>query len=107
VLLCVQVGGRFQGERALFLTRFGDELTWAGGARVDLVRRSRFDAAALAEVAGLVGPTDGTRPVEVRGGLRVRFGSFAVDLGAGGGVVNEVAAPAWRMFAILRHQIRL
>jgi hypothetical protein len=105
LLFCAQVGVRFQGERSLFLTRFGDELTWVAGAGVDLVQHGRFGALAMFEAGGLVGPSDGTRPTEVRGGVRALLGGFTVDVGAGGGVVSEVASPAWRVFAILRHRL--
>ena len=105
VLLCGQLGVRFQGERNLFVTRFGDELTWVVGAGVDLVHRGRFGALAMFEAGGLVGPTDGTRPTELRGGLRALLGGFSLDVAAGGGVTNDVASPAWRVFAILRHHL--
>lgn len=103
VLALAQLGARFAGERELFFTRFGDELTWLAGTHVRLGSRGRFVGAALAEVGGFVGPSPGTRPIEVRGGFRFGVAPWSLDLAAGAGVVNEAGAPAFRVLAILRH----
>jgi hypothetical protein len=102
VTLAATVGVRFQRDRTLFTTAFGDELTWSGGAAVRLFGRGRFVGSAVFESAGAVGPSTGTRPVELRGGLRAAIGRFAVDAGAGGGVNGDVGAPAWRVFLVGR-----
>ena len=52
------------------------------------------------------GDQDGADPVAAAGrplGLEVQ--AVRLDLGAGGGVTNDVASPAWRVFAILRHHL--
>jgi hypothetical protein len=98
VTLAASVGARFQKERALFTTQFGDELTWSAAAAVVVVRRLSI----IAEAAGGVGPSDGTRPAELRGSLRGLFGPVALDLGAGAGVDGDVGAAAWRIFLVAR-----
>jgi hypothetical protein len=100
--LAATVGVRFQRDRTLFTTRFGDELTWSAGAALRLFARGRVAGSAVFESAGAVGPSSGTRPVELRGGARVAIGRFAVDAGAGGGVDGDVGAPAWRLFLVAR-----
>jgi hypothetical protein len=96
------VGVRFQRDRTLFTTQFGDELTWSAGAGLRVWTRGRFSGSAIFESAGAVGPSTGTRPVELRGGLRAAIGWFALDAGAGGGVDSDVGAPAWRVFLVAR-----
>jgi hypothetical protein len=103
LVLVAALGVRFQNERKLFLTTFGDELTWLGGAGLRVVEHGRFAGSLVAEVGGFVGPSPGTRPIEVRGAARLEYGAFALDLGAGAGVVHEVGAPSWRVLAVLRH----
>jgi hypothetical protein len=102
LLLVAELGVRFAGERKLFLTSFGDEFTWVFGAKLGLVDRPQFGLHAVAEFAGFVGPSDGTRPTEARGGLGVAIGPLLVDLGAGGGITSDVAAPSWRVLAVVR-----
>ena len=106
-LFCAALGVRFAPERTLFETTFGDELTWLGGASLALVERGRFSGGLVAEFAGAVGPSDGTRPAEFRGGLRAALGALAVDVGAGAGLVGDAGAPSWRLFAVLRHSFHL
>jgi hypothetical protein len=96
------VGVRFQRDHTLFTTQLGDELTWSAGAGLRLWSRGRFAGSAIFESAGAVGPSAGTRPVELRGGVRAAIGRFAVDAGAGGGVDGDVGAPAWRVFVVAR-----
>jgi hypothetical protein len=105
--LGVTLGARFApvGDRQLFGTRFGDELTWSVGAIVVLGARGRWRGSLLGEAAGAVGPSDGTRPVELRGGVRIGWRSLAVDVGAGAGVDADVAAPSWRLFVVARSVI--
>jgi hypothetical protein len=98
VTLAASVGARFQKEHALFMTEFGDELTWSAAAAVRVVARLTL----IAEAAGAVGPSAGTRPVEARGALRLRLGPVALDVGAGAGLDGDVGAPAWRLFAVVR-----
>ena len=96
--LAASVGVRFQKERALFTTQFGDELTWSAAAAVAVIRRLSI----IAEAAGGVGPSAGTRPAELRGALRGIFGPVALDLGAGAGVDGDVGAPSYRVFLVAR-----
>ena len=96
------MGARFQKERALFTTQFGDELTWAGAAAVAIVRRAMGGLDAIVEGAGAVGPSDGTRPAELRGALRGVFGPVTLDLGGGAGVDGDVGAPKYRVFLVAR-----
>jgi hypothetical protein len=100
--LAAQVGVRFEKDRALFTTSFGDELIWGAGAALSLVERARLGLGAIFEGAGGVGPSAGTRPAELRGAVRLRVGPGALDAGAGGGVDAAVGAPAWRVFVVAR-----
>jgi hypothetical protein len=102
VVLLAQLGARFAGERHLFGTSFSDELTWLAGLAVDLGHRGSFSSSLLAEAAGGVGGSPGTRPAEVRGGLRLQLGQFSLDLGAGAGVAGDVGAPSWRVIGVIR-----
>jgi hypothetical protein len=104
LLVIAMLGVRFQPERSLFRTTFGDELTWLLGVSVRAWERGRFRLEGLLEAAGFAGTSDGTRPVELRGGVRTAFGHFSLDLAGGGGLTPDVAAPSWRLLAILRHQ---
>jgi hypothetical protein len=105
--LAAQVGVRFEKDRALFQTAFGDELTWSAAAALALVERATFGIGAIFEGAGGVGPSAGTRPAELRGAVRLRLGPVALDAGAGGGVDGDVGAPAWRVFLVARGGIPL
>jgi hypothetical protein len=96
------VGVRFERDRTLFNTSFGDELTWSAGAMARVLERGRIAGGVVFESAGAVGAASGTRPVELRGGVRLGIGRFALDAGAGGGVNSDVGAPAWRVFLIAR-----
>lgn len=108
VTLAASLGARFQKERALFFTRFGDELTWSAAAAVALVERTRLGLSAIVEGAGAVGPSTGTRPAELRGALRLALArGFVVDAGAGGGLDRDVGAPAWRVFVVGRGSLPL
>lgn len=98
VTLAASLGARFQKERALFTTQLGDELVWAGAVAAAIIPRLSL----VAEFAGAVGPSDGTRPAEFRGALRGVFGPVALDLGAGTGFNHDVAAAAWRIFLVAR-----
>ncbi len=100
--LAAQVGVRFEKDRSLFTTSFGDELTWSGGAAFAIVERTRIGLGAIFEGAGGVGSATGTRPAELRGALRLRVGPVALDAGAGGGLDADVGAPAWRVFLVAR-----
>jgi hypothetical protein len=102
VFVAAGLGVRFAPERQLFLTHFGDELTWVLGVGVAAWRGKKAHLALMAEGAGAVGAEPGTRPVELRGALRFGWGTFSVDAGAGGGVIAEVGAPAWRLFLVAR-----
>lgn len=98
VTLAASAGARFQKERALFTTQFGDELVWAAALAVAIVPRLSI----IGEATGAVGPQAGTRPAEARGALRGVLGPVALDLGAGAGVDGDVGAPAWRVFLVAR-----
>jgi hypothetical protein len=98
VTLAASIGARFQKERALFTTQFGDELVWAGALAVAIIPRLQL----IAEAAGGVGPSDGTRPAELRGALRGVFGPVTLDLGGGAGVDGDVGAPKYRVFLVAR-----
>ncbi|MDB4969652.1 MAG: Myxococcales trans domain protein [Myxococcales bacterium] len=103
----VSVGARFANERTLFLTRLGDELTWAAGVGASVIERSRLGAGLVVEGAGAVGGSDGSRPVELRGAVRLRLGPVGVDAGAGAGLDRDAGAPAWRLFLVARSTIGL
>jgi hypothetical protein len=105
VLFVAGAGVRFQPERSLARTAFGDELDWNAGALVALFARRGVEGGAIAEFAGQVGASPGTRPAEVRGGFRIGWRSLSLDLGAGAGLDGDVGAPAWRVFAIFRHAL--
>jgi hypothetical protein len=107
VTLAAQAGARFQKDRALFLTRFGDELVWGAAAAVSIVERAKLGLVAIVEAAGGVGPSAGTRPVEARGALRLHVGPVGLDLGAGGGLDGDVGAAAWRVFLVARGALGL
>ncbi|HEX9100859.1 MAG TPA: hypothetical protein VF997_01580, partial [Polyangia bacterium] len=107
VTLALSLGARFQKERSLFLTQFGDELTWAAAAAVAVVERAMGGLAAVVEAAGGVGPSAGTRPAELRGALRLALGPVALDAGAGAGLDGDVGAPAWRVFVVARGALAL
>jgi hypothetical protein len=102
VALAATVGARFQKERALFTTRFGDELVWGAAGSLVLFARPRGALAALVEGEGAVGPSTGTRPAELRGALRATWPVVSVDAGAGVGLDGDVGAPAWRVFVVAR-----
>lgn len=107
LVLAASLGVRFEKDRALFLTRFGDELTWAGAAALGLVERPRLGLQAIVEAAGAVGPSRGTRPAELRGALRLGLRALSLDAGAGAGLDSDVGAPAWRVFVMARGQMPL
>jgi hypothetical protein len=98
VTLAASVGARFQKERSLFTTQFGDELVWSGGLAVAIIPRLSL----IAEAAGAVGPSDGTRPAELRGAIRGVVGPVTLDLGGGAGVDDDVGAPKYRVFLVAR-----
>jgi hypothetical protein len=102
VLLAFALGVRFAPDRELFLTHLGDELTYSAGLAVRAWERRWFALSWVAEGAGAVGGSPGSRPVEARGAVRLGLGPVVVDAGAGGGLDGEVAAPAWRVFLIAR-----
>jgi len=103
LLVVAMLGVHFQPERTLFRTTFGDEITWLAGASVRAWERGRFRLDALLEAGGFAGTSDGTRPAELRGGLRTGWGDCTVDLAAGGGLTHDAASPAWRFVAVVRH----
>jgi hypothetical protein len=107
VTLAAQAGARFQKDRVLFLTRFGDELVWGAAAALSIVERTRVGIGAIVEGAGAVGPSAGTRPIEVRGAARLRLGPVALDAGAGAGLDGDVGAAAWRVFLVARGALGL
>ncbi|MCU1280578.1 MAG: Myxococcales trans domain protein, partial [bacterium] len=57
VTLALQAGARFQKDRTLFLTRFGDELVWGAAAALSIVERATAGVGAIVEGAGAVGPS--------------------------------------------------
>jgi hypothetical protein len=105
VTLAASAGARFAPERNLFTTQFSDELTFGAGAALVIVARGRLAVSALAECVGAVGAQAGTRPVELRGAVRLQIGRFSVEAGSGGGVDGDLGAPAWRLFAVARGQV--
>jgi hypothetical protein len=100
VLLAAALGVRFASERQLFETSFGDELTWSFGAGARAWARRRLYLELFAEAAGAVGSSSGTRPVELRGAVRLGIWPVSLDVGAGAGVDDQVGAPAWRLFVV-------
>jgi hypothetical protein len=102
VTIAAALGVRFAPDRSLFATHFGDELTWGLGGEVRAWERGRLSLDVLAEGAGAVGASPGTRPVELRGALRLGVRPMAIEAGAGAGVDGEVGAPAWRVFLVVR-----
>jgi hypothetical protein len=102
VLLAAALGARFASERQLFETTFGDELTWSLGAGARAWAKRRLYLELLAEASGAVGSSSGTRPVELRGAVRLGIWPFSLDVGAGAGVDDQVGAPAWRLFVMAR-----
>lgn len=106
--LALSAGARFQKDRALFTTRFGDELTWAAALAAAIVSRPPLALDAVVEAAGAVGPSTGTRPAELRAALRLKLRAWlALDAGAGAGLDRDVGAPAWRVFAAARGTLGL
>ncbi|HEX4462789.1 MAG TPA: hypothetical protein VIA18_32675 [Polyangia bacterium] len=96
------LGVRFIGDRTLFATKFGDELTWGAAASLRLVTHPRAGLAAVLEGEGAVGEFAYTRPAELRGALRVTSRWVSFDAGAGGGLDADIGAPAWRVFVVAR-----
>lgn len=96
------LGVRFIGDRTLFATELGDELTWGAAASLRLVTRPRAGLAVVLEGEGAVGEFVYTRPAELRGALRVTSRWVAFDAGAGGGLDGDIGAPAWRVFVVAR-----
>jgi hypothetical protein len=89
----------------LFLSSFGDELTWLAGSSVELFTHEWLRGALLVELAGAASPA--SHPVELRAALRLAarswlLGDFSLDLGGGAGLDPEPQAPAWRFTAIGR-----
>jgi hypothetical protein len=107
LLVAVALGVRFEPERKLFLTTFGDELTWLAGASSQLFEHGAWRGAILVEATGGVGASDGTRPVELRGAGRVGFRGFSFDLSGAGGLTSDVGAPSWRVLGVLRGRFAL
>lgn len=113
--IALDAGVRFAPSRRLYQTPVGHRFEWA--AALGLLplppRLRRPGLGVLAELAGavdpLVGlPADASRsvPVEARGALRgvlaLPFGPVTLDLGAGLGLTSAAAAPAYRVFLLLR-----
>jgi hypothetical protein len=107
VSLLANVGVRFNPDRTLFLTHFGDEFTWLGGISVETFRRGVVGLRLLAEAAGAVGGDPGTRPIEVRGGLRLDIAGVWLDADGGAGVVKDAQSPSWRLLVALRGRFGL
>jgi hypothetical protein len=103
VLLAAGVGVRFAPERALFRTVLGDELDWNAGAGWAAFAHNGYWGAVIAEFGGQVGSQVGSRPAEFRAGIRAGRKLISLDLGAGLGLDGDVGAPAWRIFAVVRH----
>jgi hypothetical protein len=100
--LAATLGARFEPDRTLFATHFGDELVWGAAASALLWMRPRANVGAVVEGEGAVGASAGTRPAELRGAVRVASRWVAVDAGAAAGLDAEVGAPAWRVFVVAR-----
>lgn len=100
IVLDAQV--RFEGRRTLFGTRFGDELDITGGVVGKLVSLRRSHLVAYVEAAGVVASDASTRAAELRGALRLATPHADVDIGAGGGLNDAIAAPRYRVFAVVR-----
>jgi hypothetical protein len=98
------VGARFAPERQIYATRLGDEFTWAAG----IVGEPRESATGLVrlrlllEAAGAAGSEPGSRPVELRGGVRLGLGRCDIDLAVGGGLTHDIAAPRYRVLLLFR-----
>jgi hypothetical protein len=96
LVAAVNLGVRFAPERALFATRFGDELDFGVAAMAGLHRLR-----AIVELAGAVG--DGARPVELRGALRWNAPrGFSLDAVGGAGLTADATAPRWRVAGVVR-----
>ncbi len=102
VLVAAALGVRFASDRQLFQTTFGDELTWSLGVGGRLWTRRRLFVELMGEGAGAVGGSSGTRPVELRGAVRLGISPVSIDVGAGAGVDGDAGAPAWRLFVVAR-----
>jgi hypothetical protein len=100
--VAADLGARFAKERQLFQTRLGDEFLWGLGIVTRPLGLGRMLSRLVVEAAGAVGTDAGTRPVELRGALRLGTMAFDVDLGGGAGLVNDLGSPSWRVFAIAR-----
>jgi hypothetical protein len=104
IVLVAALGARFAPERQIYATRLGDELTWSAGVvgepweSATGLTRLRL----LLEAAGAAGSEPGSRPVELRGGVRLGLGRCDLDLAAGGGLTRDVAAPRYRVLLLFR-----
>lgn len=107
LLIAVELGVRFAPERKLFLTTFGDELTWLAGGSYRLFERGDWTGAVVVEAAGGAGAASGTRPVELRGGARVGFRVWSFNVAGAGGLTGDVGAPSWRVLGVLRGRFAL
>jgi hypothetical protein len=105
IVLAADAGVRFAPQRTLIRTNFGDELDWRAGAAYGVFAWAGGFGALILEVGGQVGADPGTRPAELRGGVRAGLRGFTLDVGAGVGLDGDVGAPAWRVFTILRHAL--
>jgi len=104
IVLVAALGARFAPERQIYATRLGDELTWSAGI-VGEPWESATGAVRLRlllEAAGAAGSERGSRPVELRGGVRLGLGRCDLDLAAGGGLTSDVASPRFRVLLLFR-----
>jgi hypothetical protein len=102
VSVAAAVGVRFQSERALFGSSFGDEVDYAAGPIVRVWSAGDRHLLVLAEAAGAAGSGVGSRPVELRGAVRLQVERWKLDVGGGAGLDREVGAPSYRLLAVVR-----
>src|SRR5207244_11136455 len=100
----LDVGAHVAPERRLFGTRIASEAHLAAGVELSPVLRGAAGVAprALAEGEAWIGPA-GDRPVEARLALGARFPVGVTALaGVGFGLDHDIAAPRWRLVALVR-----
>jgi len=100
-----QVGVWLHERRQLFGAAWGSRLTWAACVELGLPWSSLSillrRLAVLVEADGSTCAGGCAAPVELRGGLRLRWARWHLSVGGGGGVTEAVTAPSWRALGTL------
>lgn len=99
VSAAVNVAARLAPTRQLYETTLQHSIEWgaAASARFPV---SRVGLALITEAVGFYYPSAAVYSQELRAGLRLAAGAWAVDVGGGGGF--SVFAPPWRGFLSFR-----